>query len=55
MTKSGLLTLFNCLQTNCDEANLLASSPEKSVVLLGWFCSIFMALAGISSKQDNGK
>ena len=32
-------------------ANLLTGSPKESVMLLGWFCSIFRALALILGKQ----
>ena len=34
--------------------NLFTGSAKKSVILLGWFCSIFRALAVIPGKE-NGK
>ena len=35
-------------------ANVLTGSAKKSVMLLGWCCSIFRALAVIPSKQKMG-
>ena len=35
-------------------ANLLTGSPKKSVMLLGWCCSIFRPLAVIPNKQKMG-
>ena len=49
-----MLSLFNSLQTTLMKASLLTGSPKKSVMLLGWFCSIFRALAVIPGKQKMG-
>ena len=35
-------------------ANLLTGFPKKSVMLLGWLCSIFRDLTVIPSKQNMG-
>ena len=49
-----MLSLFNSLQTTWDEGQSLTGSPENSVMYLGWFYSIFRALAVIPDKE-NGK
>ena len=49
-----MLNLFNSLQTNWDEGQSLTGPPENSVMYLGWFYSIFRALAIIPDKE-NGK
>ena len=54
MTGLGLVSLFNSLQTTWDEGRSLTVSPKNSVMYLGWFYSIFRALAVIPDKE-NGK
>jgi len=49
-----MLSLFNSLQTTWDEGQSLTGPPENSVMYLGWFYSIFRALAIIPDKE-NGK
>ena len=49
-----MLSLFNSLQTTWDEGQSLTGSPKNSVMYLGWFYSIFRALAVIPDKE-NGK
>ena len=49
-----MFSLFNSLQTTWDEGQPLTGSPKNSVMYLGWFYSIFRALAVIPDKE-NGK
>ena len=47
-----MFSLFNSLQTTWDEGQPLTGSPKNSVMYLGWFYSIFRALAVIPDKEN---